>query len=133
MENNKEITESGGNPVDDFNLGLLIYVLNKSIVWVIVVIIISIALAFVYLRYAARIYQASSTLMMKTEKTTEILGVKNLVKDQQDETEISQEIQLMQSSMLINRVINHLPLQIGYYKEGKTKFVFTELYTTSPF
>ncbi len=120
------------NPVDDFNLGLLIYVVKKSLVWVIFIILISVTLSIVYLRYTPRVYQASSTLMLKTEKTTQILGQENLLVEE-DPNEISKQVQVMKSYLLIDRVVNSLPLQIGYYKEGKTKFIHSELYTSTPF
>ncbi len=133
MDNNEEpiSAESSFNPVDDFNLGLLIYIVNKSIVWLVLLVILTVTVALAYLRYAPRIYEASTTLMVKKEKTTEILGVERLVND--DDAEIGREMRLMTSPLLLNRAISQLPLEIGYYKEGKTKFVFSELYTSSPF
>lgn len=113
-------------------MGLLVYVINKSVIWVLLIIILSVSLSFIYLRYTPRIYQASTTLMLKSEKTTEILGVQQILNENSDD-EIRREIQLLTSRFLLDRVINSLPLQIGYYKEGKTKLVSSELYTTSPF
>ena len=136
MENNNTEQEnsqqSSFSPVDEFNLGLFIYIVNKSVVWLVFIIIICVTLSIIYLRYAPRIYESSTTLMLKTEKTTQILGVQNIVVEQ-DETEISREMRLLKSKLLIERTIGQLPLQVGYYKEGKTKFIFTELYTSSPF
>ena len=61
--------------------------------------------------------------MLKTEKTTQLLGssVQNLVVEH-DPTEVSREMQLITSKLLLDRVIDKLPLEIGYYKEGKTKW-----------
>ena len=133
MENNIEQEKSAfSNPVEDFNLGLLIYVVNASIVWVILIVVTCVILSLVYLRYTPRIYESSTTLMLKTEKTTELLGVQNLVVEH-NPTEVSREMQLLTSKLLLDRVIDRLPLEVGYYKEGKTKFIFSELYTSSPF
>ena len=125
-------TKADSSPVDDFSLGLLLYILNKSIIWLILIVIISVSLSVIYLRYTPRIYQASTTLILKQQKTAQILGVKTVL-DNQDITDINREIQLIKSSLFAQRIVEHLPLQIGYFKEGKTKFVNTELYTTSPF
>ena len=137
MENNSnsEIKETSfSNPVEDFNLGLMIYVVNASIVWVILVVVTCIILSLVYLRYTPRIFESSTTLMLKTEKSTQLLGstVQRLVVEH-DPSEVSREMQLITSKLLLDRVIDQLPLEVGYYKEGKTKFIFTELYTSSPF
>ncbi|MFN8285100.1 MAG: Wzz/FepE/Etk N-terminal domain-containing protein, partial [Chitinophagales bacterium] len=137
MESNQQQSSApnlgqGFSAVEDFNLGLLIYIVNKSVMWMVVIVITCVALSLAYLRYAPRIYEASTVLMLKKEKTTEILGIEKMVLEQ-DETEVSREMQLLKSRLLLERIIEHLPLQVGYYKEGKTKFIFSELYTQSPF
>ena len=44
------------NPVEDFNLGLLIYILNVSIVWVILIVVTCVVLSLVLFEvYAAHI------------------------------------------------------------------------------
>jgi len=134
LENNPKeaASQTSFSPVDDFNLGLFVYIVNKTVIWLVLIVILSITLSLVYLRYAPRIYQSATTLMLKSEKTTEVLGVQKIIQEQ-DDAEISREIRLLKSKLLLDRVINALPLQIGYYKEGKTKFIFSELYTSSPF
>lgn len=69
----------------------------------------------------------------KGRKNAANTRVKTLIGEQGKQTEISREIQLLKSNLFVERVVNNLPLQVGYYKEGKTKFINTELYTTSPF
>lgn len=135
MENKnteEALPQASFNPVEDFNLGLLIYVINKSIIWVLLIVALSVVLSLIYLRYTPRIYEATTSLMLKSEKTTEILGVQQIINENGDD-EIRREIQLLTSKLLLDKVVNALPLQIGYYKEGKTKFVSAELYTNSPF
>src|SRR5262249_1114921 len=34
---------------------------------------------------------------------------------------------------MLDRVADTLPLDVGYYREGKTKFIYSELYKSSPF
>ena len=71
--------------------------------------------------------------MTKVEKTTQLLGVSNLVyQGSGDAAEVSRQMQLLTSKLLLDKVIDQLPLEIGYFKEGKTKFISNELYTSSP-
>src|SRR5580704_5176320 len=137
MENDKNInitdSEPSSGPIDDFNIGLLLFIFRKSIIWFLLILIVCVSVSVIYLRYAPRIYQASTTLMLKEEKTTQILGIKDLLKEQDHQTEITREIQLIKSDLFVERIVNNLPLQIGYFREGKTKFVANELYTSSPF
>lgn len=135
MEDKKNqftVSQNQFNPVDDFNPGLIVYIVNKSVIWIILIILLCTSLAFIYLRYAPRIYEATTTLTKKAEKTTEILGVQQMLSDN-SEAETSREMRLMTSKLLLNRVVDSLPLQIAYYKEGKTKFVSSELYGNVPF
>jgi tyrosine-protein kinase Etk/Wzc len=129
FQNPQDIKSS---PVDDFNLGLLIYLFSRSVLWLVLILTTCISLSLIYLRYAPRIFEASTTLMLKSEKTTQILGVEQYI-NEQSETEISREMRLLKSVLLIERVVDALPLQIAYFQEGKTKFIFSELYTSSPF
>ncbi len=136
MENSALTSESqaapSSSPVDDISIGLLLYIINKSIIWLFLIVIISFSLSIIYLRYTPRVYQASTTLLLKVRKTTQILNVKTPLENQ-DAADINREILLIKSSLFIQRVVNRLPLQIGYYKEGKTKLIASELYTSSPF
>jgi capsular exopolysaccharide synthesis family protein len=120
------------NPLEQFNLGLFIYVFNKTVVWVVLITIISIILSLLYIRYVPRIYESKSTMLFLPEKKAQILGVDKIAVEQ-DANAINREIQLLKSPLLIERVTDHLNLYTGYYKEGNTKFVSTELYTSCTF
>jgi len=133
MENSQLSTEQPpSSPTDDFSLGVLIYIVNKSIIWLILIVIISVSLSVIYLRYTPRIYQATTSLILKQQQTTQLLGVKTVLENQ-DVNDINREIQLIKSSLFAERIVRNLPLEVGYYKEGKTKLVVTELYNASPF
>ena len=123
---------AASSPVDDFSIGLLLYIVNKSIIWIFLIVIISFSLAIIYLRYTPRTYQATTSIILKQQKNSQVLGVKTPLENH-DLTDINREVQLVKSNLFVARVINDLPLQIGYYKEGKTKLISTELYTSSPF
>jgi uncharacterized protein involved in exopolysaccharide biosynthesis len=84
------------------------------------------------LRYTPRIYQSSSTLLFNSEKKNELLGIEKIAVEQ-DNAAINREIQLLKSPLLLSRVVDSLPLKVTYFREGKTKFISTELYQTCPF
>jgi len=135
MENSPLSTEQPSpalSPADDFSLGLLLYIINKSVIWLILIIIISVSLSVIYLRYTPRIYQATTTLILKQQKTAQLLNVKTSLQNT-DPNDINREVQLIKSSLFAERIVRNLPLEIGYYREGKTKLVATELYMASPF
>jgi tyrosine-protein kinase Etk/Wzc len=121
-----------GNPLKEFNVGLFVYVLNKSILWIIVLTIITIIISLVYLRYAPKIYESNATMLFSTEKKAQILGVEKIAVEQ-DNAAINREIQLFKSRLLVERIVDSLPLEMSYFKEGKTKFISEELYKNCPF
>lgn len=69
--------------------------------------------------------------MMRTEKTAKLLGVSELLTHSADE--LQQEVEVIKSKYLVQRALDNLPLEVSYYKEGRTKLVSTEMYTSTPF
>ena len=103
------------------------------------VFILSLALAlfgsYVYLRYATPYYRASGTLMIKNDKQSggsrggdERLN--QLVMNDGTQN-IQNEIEVLKSKPLMERVVNTLSLQIGYYAVGKIKS--PNIYKQAPF
>jgi tyrosine-protein kinase Etk/Wzc len=127
-----EAPAPSSSPVDDFSIDLLLYIINKSIIWIFLIVIISFSLAIIYLRYTPRIYQATTAITLKQQKNTQILGIRTPL-ETHDLTDINREVQLVKSNLFVERVVRNLPLQVAYFKEGKTKLISTELYTSSPF
>ncbi len=122
----------GGVSMDDFNPGLILYILNKSIVWIILTVAVCVTLSFLYLRYTPKIYESSVKLSLKAEKSTQILGITSLVFEK-DQTEITREMQVLKSPIMLGTVCDSLGLKVGYFKEGKSKFIADEIYKSSPF
>ncbi|MEX2589566.1 MAG: hypothetical protein WD334_05120, partial [Chitinophagales bacterium] len=116
----------------DFNLGLFISMAKKSIVWVVLFIFIAALSVILYLRYTNPVYQASSTLMLKSEKTAKLLGADNEFLAL-DRDEILREIQLIKATAFTKRVVEKLDFDISYYRKGRTKLISAELYPTAPF
>lgn len=132
MRNDTSIIASIQNLLgEDFNLSLFISIIKKSIVWFFILIILAVLFVVLYLRYTLPVYEAKATLMLKSEKKAEILGIRDVLSYQNDE--IKREIEIMKSKFLIGRAIENLPLKVSYYKEGRTKLVSTEMYNSSPF
>jgi capsular exopolysaccharide synthesis family protein len=102
------------------------------------VFILSLALAlfgsYVYLRYATPYYRASGTLMIKNDKQSggsrgdERLN--QLVMNDGTQN-IQNEIEVLKSKPLMERVVNTLSLQIGYNAVGKIKS--PNIYKQAPF
>ena len=117
------------NVFEEMNLGLLIYLINKSLIYVLIFIITTAVIAWVYLRYTPDIYESSAVLMPKQSKQTQLLGVSDLLKD--DASEVKLEIGLMRSPFLIRRVLDSLNISTEYFVKGR--FIESENYLTNPY
>ena len=114
--------------LEEFNLGVFLHTSQKSLLWIILFFIVSIAVAFFYLRHTQQVYSSSTTLMRKVTKQTQILGVEELL--QEDKSEIDLEIQLLKSKFLLSNALDTLPFRIDYYTKGKISR--SEFYRNSP-
>ena len=119
---------------EEFNIALFFSIVRKSIIWIILMILIGCTIVFLYIRYTLPSYEATSTLMMKREKTLKqelFGGASNILASNIEEA--SMETQLIKSKYYVQKVISKLPFDVSYHKEGRTKFVSSELYTATPF
>lgn len=119
---------------EDFNIALFLSIVRKSLIWIFVMILAGCAIVFLYLRYTLPVYEATSSLMMKREKSLKhqlLGGATDILASTMEEAFM--EIQLIKSKYFVHRVISKLPFDISYFKEGRTKFVSSELYKATPF
>ncbi len=132
MQNQSSIlTVLQGAVGSDFNLGLFLSIVRKSLIWTIMLFALSIGLVLLYLRYTPPTFKASSTLMLKAEKTADILGLDGLLSANYDD--LLREIEIVKSSLLLNRALSTMELDVSYYLEGRSGFLSTEVYNSSPF
>ncbi len=115
----------------DFNLSLFVSIVKRTLTWIGLLIVMCGTIVGLYLRYTLPVFETSSTLMLKTEKTQQILGVNQLLADSRDE--IYREIELLKSKMMMERALKHLDLSVSYFKAGKTQLVSSDLYPLPPF
>ncbi|TPE39988.1 GumC family protein [Pontibacter mangrovi] len=87
-------------------------------------VILCLGLAFVYLRYATPAYQISSTLLIKDDKKGPDLSGNAVFSDLdlfKTTKNIDNEIQVLKSKSLMQRVLSELSLYTSYYVEGNVK------------
>ncbi|MEZ4929523.1 MAG: Wzz/FepE/Etk N-terminal domain-containing protein [Chitinophagales bacterium] len=125
--NNQVERKKVKSTLEDFNLQVLLFETRKSIIWIILMLIFAAIIAFLYLRHTPDIYKSTSTLMRKTVKQTQLLGVEDLFEE--DKSEIDIEIQLLKSKLVVAEAIKDLPLETEYYTKGKSaKQLYIKMY-----
>lgn len=107
----------------DFELGLFLFILRKNIKWIFIVFAVAMVLSFLYLRYNAPIYEASTVIQLsKSDKARQILQVNQIY----DEQSLTAEVELLKSNLLLQESVKRLPLEISYFHQGE--FLTKQLY-----
>ncbi len=100
----------------DIEFPLILIILKKNILWVLAILIILLVLSFLYLRYTIPRYDASTVIQLTEEHSQlNFFEEKKMMGDQN----IAQDIELLRSQVFIQRIIDSLPLEITYFREGR--------------
>lgn len=117
--------KDGGDSID---IDKILMIVRKNIFWILLIMLVTNGLAYLYLRYTRPIYESSSVIKLDIKSEANILGL-NTVNQNLDH--IAGEIELLKSNMFFSRVVNALDMEISYYAQGR--FLFQERYNNSPF
>jgi len=117
------------NGIEGIDLNKLKVVIRKNIIWIIGVFLIVNLTAYLTIRWTKDVYESESEMKLDIKKDATELGIKTLVEDQNLNV-ISGEIEQIKSKVFLNRVIDSLDINIGYYSIGKV--LVDEKYKYSP-
>lgn len=100
----------------DFDLGLLIVAIRKSLLWMLLVFALAFGGAYTYLYFTQPVYESSTIIQIITDdKANRLLDVENIYESQ----DISKQIELLRLEEFFKRVIESLELYVSYYNEGE--------------
>jgi tyrosine-protein kinase Etk/Wzc len=112
---------------DELDIKLFFYIAKKNILFPVVFVVIALTGAWLYLRYTPPIYQTSTILQLGSQnQASRILPTANIYED-----DMAKQIELMRSSVFLQRALQQLPLNISYFVKGTV--LNSELYRNSPF
>jgi tyrosine-protein kinase Etk/Wzc len=124
----KEYRDRLTNFSNEFDFGLFIHICRKSLLWVLACLVLSLFLAFIYLRYTPYTYQSKAVIQLaEDENVDKILDVAAPVKDNKPEA----KVELLRSKLLISRTVKEMPLRVSYFAKGE--ILTTEHYSISPY
>src|SRR5690554_4181984 len=90
--------------------------------WFVLFVLLALAVSFLYLRYATPIYQTVATILIKDEKNSalsELAAFQDLgLTGSLSQSGFENEIQILKSKSLTERVVKELDLNIRYFREG---------------
>jgi tyrosine-protein kinase Etk/Wzc len=117
---------------DNFDLRLFFLKYLRYWYWFILTLMLAIGGAYLYLQYAVPIYKVSATLLIKDEKkgsssSNDILKELDMFSGSKI---VENEIEVLKSKVLAEKVIDDLNLTVSYYAEGWIRDA--ELFKKSP-
>ena len=115
----------------EFDLGLFLFISKKSLIWIFLFFTFAFACAWLYLRYSQPEYQASTVLKINNQDNSKMLDVQNIYNMDQQQDELAGAVEIIRSKVFLKRVLSKLPLEVGYFAEGKIKT--NEHYKSSPY
>jgi len=93
--------------------------------WFLVAIFISLSISFLYLRYATPVYETIATILIKDEKNSalsELAAFQDLgLTGSLNQSGFENEIQILKSKSLTERVVKELNLNVKYISEGNVR------------
>lgn len=103
--------------------------------WFIVSLILTISIALLYLRYANPVYSTTATILIKDDANravSEVAAFQDIgAFGTLNPTGFENEINILKSYSLTNRVVKNLNLNVSYFTEGNIRT--TEIYQEVPF
>lgn len=112
----------------EFDPGLFLHIVKRSLVWVILLIVVAFAGAFLYLRYTPEIYEARAVIQLSEEDSGE--RIVNVSRVSQDHA-IEARVELLRSKLLIQRTLARMPMEVSYFAKGR--ILTNEHYVISPY
>jgi len=105
---------------ENFDIKFLLYVAKKSLVFIVLLLVLSIFIPYLYLRYTTPIFETTAALIKKKENTNVLLeGKETELLKPNEEDKINRDIQIIKSDFLVTRLMDSLNLRVQYYKKGR--------------
>ena len=122
------------NRINDIDFDKIYHVLKRSVLWLVLILIVTNSLAYLYVRYTQPIYESSSILKLDIKSDASILGVQDAIGP---ETKgLSGEVELLKSRLFLGKVVDAVNMDVSYYHPGRSHFlsqIVDERYKNSPF
>jgi tyrosine-protein kinase Etk/Wzc len=139
-ENTGQLTPSVGLALTDdqddsagsLDLGTLVLVARRSLIWVILLLALGFTGSWLVLRYTKPIYKSSSLLKLDERSEAANLGLGAIKGDEARQgTQLAGEVELIKSGLTYQRLKERLALDVNYYVQGTV--LENELYNVAPF
>jgi tyrosine-protein kinase Etk/Wzc len=114
---------------ENIDLNKLRIVVRSNWYWIAFIFIAANTAAYLYIRYTKNIYESESSLKLDIKDNASELGIKNVVEDQNLNL-LSGEIEIIQSKLFLNRVLDEVNFESSFFSVGH--LLNEELYRNAP-
>lgn len=104
------------SPIEGIDLNKLWVVFKNNLIWIILLFTLINLLAIAKIRYTKNLYEAESVIKLDVKTNATELGIKSFVDDKTDL--ISGEIEVILSSLFLNRVLDSINLNVSFFSTG---------------
>ncbi|UII23307.1 GumC family protein [Fulvivirga ligni] len=122
--------EKQGKTIETIDFEKVYAVFKKSIIWVILIFLLTNSIAYLYVRWTKPLFESQSELKIDVKSEASELGIAG-INESPNINMISGEIELLKSRLFFNKVIDAVDLNISYYTAGNV--LVDEKFKTSPF
>jgi hypothetical protein len=121
--------KKSSSAMDEFDVGLLLHIFQKNVIYIILFYLISLVCALLYIRYQREIFKSSAVIQITNNSgNAKILDVGSVL---ETENGLDGVVELMRSKVFLRKSIAQLPIQVSYFVKGT--FKINEHYRTSPY
>jgi tyrosine-protein kinase Etk/Wzc len=132
QQHQQQIINSNKSELWNLSLKDLFYKYVRFLPLFLLSVAIALLLAFAYLRYTTRVYSATGSMLIKNDQQTGRSDKLEDILNGGNKTEnIQNEIEVLKSKQLMERVVKKLNLQFSYTAKGR--FVVNNIYKQGPF
>jgi tyrosine-protein kinase Etk/Wzc len=107
----------------------LLDTIRNNRIWILAIFISVNMMAYLFIRYTKNLYESESQLKLDIKQDATELGIKGIV-DDQNMNVVSGEIEIIQSTLFLNRVLDYSNFEISFFSVGRV--LNDELFNKAP-
>lgn len=128
-KNNKPVESYDNDLINSFDLEKFLFILQKSVLWCLLFLMVTISSAYLYIRYTKPLYESESVLKLDFQSEAKTLGLANM--ETIDLSELSGEIEILKSKLFFSQVVDAVGMDVSYFYYGR--YLVDERYRNNPF
>lgn len=117
MDSSSHLRSFGHSP-EGIDLQKLLSIIKSARWWILLIFLVINTCSYLVVRYSKNLYESHSQLRLDIKNDASELGFKPLIEDQNLNV-ISGEIELIQSRLFLDRLLDSMRLDVGYYNSGE--------------